>query len=134
MGSRTPRPRVVCPGCSQIHEQVGPSTVCSACQRREDDREHRQRVLGGRSGIRARGDFDAVFADPRSPFARAFRQSFFRPDPLAPDGFEQFAAKLRDLYADAIATANERAARRYDEGWRAGFEAGEAAAARGEAA
>lgn len=124
MGSRIPRPRVVCPACSNIHEQTGASTVCAICQRREDDLAERQRRLGARCGVSARGDFDAVFRDPSGPFARGFRLAFFREDPLGGDGFERFAGQLRDLYAQRIADADARAARARDDGYRAGYDAG----------
>lgn len=130
-----PRPRVVCPSCSTIHEQTGSTTVCPACLRRDDDRDEHLYRIGARAGVNSRGDFNAVFRDPTGPFARGFRLAFFRDDPAETGGFPEFARKLRDLYAERLNLAQarnrnlEQRLRQAEQAaltsWRDGYEAGQ---------
>lgn len=121
MGSRVPRPRAVCSSCGNTFEQTSAAKTCAGCLRNDDDRDVRQQRLGARAGVGARGDFDAVFRDARSPFARGFRSTFFRQDALFQDGMEGFVSRLRDFYADQIEAGRQRSEQRYREGFDAGY-------------
>lgn len=131
-GSRTPRPRVICPSCSNLHEQTGSTLVCNACLRRDDDAAARQDLIGARAGVRARGDLAAAMREPDGPFARGFRRSLFAPEGPFAAGADAFFGAIREFYAERLALLEARAARAYADGREAGL--AEAQAEREEAA